>query len=582
MKHFPLSGTLPILALVSLTACVDDKYDLSDIDTTTEIKVKDLIIPINLDVVKLGDIISIKEGSVLNEIELNGEKVYAVNTSGSFNSDPITISEINAPAPAIDIDPLLFNRPVRSVRSETDVLIFDLNNRPSSTLNFTATDIDKSIISIDRIGTDPIDILISFDASSLKDYATFEIKNVNIDLPSCLELDHAASSGVEFSDNGINVASLPFTNDGKAEIKLVATGVKQTASNAINLEGSDLTISEEMGISGGSLVITPKSLSVATALPDRIQIDLGFKFSPLTATSFSGRIRYDVEGISISPVELNDFPDFISGENTDIVLANPQIYLNLNNPVGEYALSYESGVNITPIRNGVAGSPLSLDNNGVFLVPGVTGFSNLYLSPSAVTAFPEGFSDPAPTHFGFSALSYAISGDGIPEALHIDLVDPRIPEQSVNDFRLGTQLPGIEGKWEFLAPLALKNGSSQIIYTDRKTGWNDEDVDAITITSLTLGMVADSALPLDAELSGYPLDTNGNRIPGVTIKPVTIKAETANQPIDLVVTGTVEHLDGFEFTATVKPSSDEALSPDQTLSLKNIRAKVSGSYTKKL
>ncbi len=38
-------------AVVGLTGCVDDKYDLSDIDTTTRIQVNDLVLPVNIDAV---------------------------------------------------------------------------------------------------------------------------------------------------------------------------------------------------------------------------------------------------------------------------------------------------------------------------------------------------------------------------------------------------------------------------------------------------------------------------------------------------------------------------------------------------
>ena len=51
-----LTGTSALLAL-GLTACVDDNYDLSDIDTTTRVSINDLVVPANIDEVTLGDII---------------------------------------------------------------------------------------------------------------------------------------------------------------------------------------------------------------------------------------------------------------------------------------------------------------------------------------------------------------------------------------------------------------------------------------------------------------------------------------------------------------------------------------------
>ena len=102
MKHYYLIGSLPLMAMVSLTACVDDKYDLSDIDTTTEIKVKDLTLPVNIEEIKLGDIISVEDDSEFKEIIVGGQKVYAVNKSGEFNSNPIEIPTFTIEAPTAD------------------------------------------------------------------------------------------------------------------------------------------------------------------------------------------------------------------------------------------------------------------------------------------------------------------------------------------------------------------------------------------------------------------------------------------------------------------------------------------------
>lgn len=49
LKHW--SCLTAVLTAVVTTGCVDDSYDLSDIDTTTRIEVKDLTIPVNIDAI---------------------------------------------------------------------------------------------------------------------------------------------------------------------------------------------------------------------------------------------------------------------------------------------------------------------------------------------------------------------------------------------------------------------------------------------------------------------------------------------------------------------------------------------------
>lgn len=47
--------------LIALSACVDDGYDLSNIDTTSRFRVDELVIPMNLDVITLNSVIEIDE-----------------------------------------------------------------------------------------------------------------------------------------------------------------------------------------------------------------------------------------------------------------------------------------------------------------------------------------------------------------------------------------------------------------------------------------------------------------------------------------------------------------------------------------
>ena len=72
-----LTGTSALLA-IGLTACVDDNYDLSDIDTTTRVSINDLVVPANIDDVTLGDIITFDEESRIRAVTIDGKTFYAL------------------------------------------------------------------------------------------------------------------------------------------------------------------------------------------------------------------------------------------------------------------------------------------------------------------------------------------------------------------------------------------------------------------------------------------------------------------------------------------------------------------------
>ena len=85
-------AVLPAAAMLVLAGCIDDHYDLSDIDTTSQFRVIDLQLPLNLSPITLGDIISLDDDSRIKVVTVDGSEIYALTESGSFSSDAIRIS----------------------------------------------------------------------------------------------------------------------------------------------------------------------------------------------------------------------------------------------------------------------------------------------------------------------------------------------------------------------------------------------------------------------------------------------------------------------------------------------------------
>lgn len=583
-KRFAI-GAIPIMSLAVLSSCIDDNYDLSDIDTTSEIKVTDLVIPINLDVVTLGDIITVdnNEDDVLREVTIGNETFYAVNKRGEFHSQPIHVPGFTTPKPNVNPTNISFGG-IPQFDLNVDLPPIKFEGNVETSVSYHADNIDQSIVSISALYVKPAELTISFQSylgPGNRD-TNISLSDVSIKLFKGFIINNDLGENTKYDkETGVltvkNLTLLSSDENALGEIKL----------NIAGLERSDLYNNHTLDLNE-TIALTAATLNIhqGGTLPSELTLSINYDFPSFDFTAFSGEVQYDIDGINIDPVVINDLPDFLTGDQTNLVLANPQIYLSLNNPVETYGLPIQAGLSITPLHSYEAGpdTPLTLDD-GIFVLAPAPGIQNFVLSP-------EMPSNPLPDfaqnlkHEPFTSLSNVIAGPGIPKELYLDLVKPQILPKAVDHFLLDTNLDPVDGTWEFLAPLALKEVApgqpSKIVYTDRETGWNDEDIDDITITKLSLTMTADSNLPLSATLSGTPLDVNGNAIPGVTIKPVHIQANTDNQQIELTVEGTVTHLDGFEFTATVESSNGIALSPKQTIKLSNIRARVSGSYIREL
>jgi lipoprotein len=586
MKQILHFGSLALMT-VALTGCFDNGYDLDNIDTTSEFKVKDLVLPINLDVVTLGDIIDIKEGDQIKEVTLNGKTFYAVQESGTFSSDPINIPSFSSPAPVISPSVLNFTTATRSgdVKNSSAITL-PLKTKIERKVIYSADNIDPAIIEITDLYSDNIGISLTFtEDAAISSLADIELSDITLQLPAGLTIGQIVPAG-KYKENGtLTIPSVKFEN-GKAQVSLSAKAINLPANNSgIDYDSHSLKLEADINIESANLNITPK-VSDITQIPSSVSLNVDYALTGLNVSAVTGDINYMLEGnaLNISPVHLNEIPDFLAQEGTDLILNNPQIYLSVNNPVANEKLGFQTGLKLTSIRGEDNRKNFSLAEDAIKVgySGGITGPYNFCLSPEDPEDIPSGFVNP--DHIEFSSLGNVISGNGIPQMIEIELVKPQVYRQHVDHFELGRNLDKLEGKWEFLAPLAMKSGSeSKIIYTDTKDGWNDEDVDAITIQRLEITTEVTSTLPLEAVITGYPIDKFGNQISNVAIEGAKVNPGAKDEPVTIRITGEVKHLDGITFTAIVKPGpNDEALSPSQTLTLKKVRAKVTGNYTKEL
>ncbi|MDE6836643.1 MAG: hypothetical protein K2J03_06775 [Muribaculaceae bacterium] len=72
MKPNLLKTCVPISALLLLPGCIDKNYDLSDIDKTTQINVKDLVVPVNVEAIELSNIIKLDDDSQIKITAIDG------------------------------------------------------------------------------------------------------------------------------------------------------------------------------------------------------------------------------------------------------------------------------------------------------------------------------------------------------------------------------------------------------------------------------------------------------------------------------------------------------------------------------
>ena len=586
MKHILLRAVLTLLVLIPVSSCIDKNYDLSDIDTTSQLKVKDLVVPLNIDVITLGDIFNVKENDDIQEVSLNGNKFYAIHKKGAFHSDRFVIPSFTSPAPNLLPDIINYHTGITS-QTIGNRLTLPMTQPIENDLIYKAEGIDGSIVTLDDIYTDRLTFTILFNALNLPSGINASLNEISIVLPKGLTLD---SSDIDFiynpSTGRLSIKSLPLVN-GEARLSISVNAVNLPA-NGCRISNQSFTFSSCLNIERADLIVEPVSSN--ETIPPDIRLQASYILSDMVVRALTGDIEYyfDGNGIAIPSINLSVLPDFIAGSGTNLVLASPQVYLSVNNPLTALGLDWTSGFQATAVRNAQPSKSYSLDYGhiGVDHSKPLGERYNYRLSPDLEKdqiLIPTGYENPE--HVMFSGLREVLSGEGLPDRLDLKLVDPKIFRQHIDKLLLDTEFPALEGNWEFIAPLALTNlddNRSQIIYSKTDKGWHDTRLYDMTIETLELTMKVDNDLPLEATINGYPIDITGQQIGNVSIEGAVVPANAKDHEVKLYITGEVKKLDGITFTAFVYPDSDKPLSSSQTLRLKEIKVKVSGYYIKKL
>lgn len=586
MKHILLRAVLTLLVLIPVSSCIDKNYDLSDIDTTSQFKVKDLVVPLNIDVITLGDIFNVKENDNIQEVSLNGNKFYAIHKSGTLHSDKFVIPSFTSPAPNLLPDIINYHTGITS-QTIGNRLTLPMAQPIENDLIYKAEGIDGSIVTLDDIYTDRLTFTILFNALNLPSGINASLNEISIVLPKGLTLD---SSDIDFIYNSstgrLSIKSLPLVN-GEARLSISINTVNLPA-NGCRISNQSFTFSSCLNIERANLIVEPVSSN--ETIPSDIRLQASYILSDMVVRALTGDIEYyfDGNGIAIPSIDLSVLPDFIAGTGTNLILANPQVYLSVNNPLTALGLDWTSGFQVTAVRTAQPSKSYGLDYGhiGVDHSKPLGERYNYRLSPDLEKdqiLIPTGYENPE--HVMFSGLREVLSGEGLPDQLDLKFVDPKIFRQHIDKLLLDTEFPALEGNWELIAPLALTNlddNRSQIIYSKTDKGWHDTRLYDMTIETLELTMKVDNDLPLEATLNGYPIDITGQQIGNVSIEGAVVPANAKDQEVKLYITGEVKKLDGITFTAFVYPDSDKPLSSSQTLRLKEIKAKVSGYYIKKL
>jgi len=656
--QFPLIAGLPLAGMLLLTGCVDENYDLSDIDTTTEMKIDNLVLPINLKPVTLDKVIDVDDSDPDATIVKwpqgapLGEQYYAVRKTGTFHSNPTSIDPVNAPVPehinGIEQDvtgtPISFADNARKrVSGEFNAVKYNISKQHTE-FKYKVTDVDPAIQSLEKTELNPDKLLTttvtltSPDVENSAEKVRFE--GLILDLPLGMH-GKCMLNGVEYSANEEeidgtlhNALRLPVIEQTghSASIELITDYIDFTRDteafgpNGIRIVNGAFDFSANIGVIKGNLIVFPNLSSSVSDLPTSMKFAVDYDMSEFTIDKFSGKIEYRADVDDIDPIDLTDLPDFLAGDETNLIIANPEISLQLSNPAAKYNIACKSGLKIIPVRDDIDGTVCELPGDFVVGYDKGDGPYSFILAPHPdKAANPNGYQNPE--LLTYPTLGNILAGTGLPDQLKIELSNDHTAEPTVygdaQNFELNKPIDSVDGSYCFFTPLALADGST-IVY-DTTVDWNsdeddensdygngyygngyyddgyyddgyyddgynensnDEDSDFYEDLHLELigvSAIADTDLPCEVKLTMRPLDKYGNtiEIDNPELSTITIPAHAQNSPFELQLKGKPDITDfsGLHIIAHAKfDNSDAALNPNQNIKLSNIKIRVSGRY----
>lgn len=266
--------------LCFLPGCIDDNYDLSDIDTTSKININNLTLPINIAPVELQSIFDIKEGDKIQVVD--GQ--YAILENGTFQTNQIEVEKVRLNAPYVA--PATHSAIARGGT-------WDITASGLSSFDYVANNVSESIVSVTKVASS---FSLRYDMTFNGINANGNIEDLHLQLPKGLFLKDSDNYN---SNTGEYVAANTPINNGKASILIEAYGMSaQEAGLVFNYPEHSAHMHSSTGVISGTAHVQSASIK------EDLQIHTEYTLSDIVINSFSGQIKYDINGINFTDIDL--------------------------------------------------------------------------------------------------------------------------------------------------------------------------------------------------------------------------------------------------------------------------------------
>lgn len=567
-KKRPLIAVALLLTSLGITtSCIDNSYDLNkDIDMTISAGGEHLAIPVGYtEKITLDKIIEIEEGDDLQLVD--GE--YHLLKKGNIDNATTEIGEVTVTGTTTIIEATEIAEAATALTQEKTIAAYIYK---TGTIEVSAHDIDDAIKEIGVLkASSPTELIINLGitAGENMDFDNITFTDLKITFPSILDFEPYTG----LSNNILDLDGLTINKGEEKNISLQVKGYKfgNETPDGKKIIGNTLNINEDVIVEGKTTVLVEAGSSGTISFTPTIELQ------EMDIQSVTGVIQPIIEPTG-STVNLENLPDFLEDDATELDITNPIFTFIAKNPLeapiilngtmqGEKNGSIIEGSTVILGRNGI-------DQQDIILEKG----DNIIALSRLGTGGPEGSKN-----IKVSNINDLIKK--IPDVVKVDL-NPLVEYATYYTVDLTTSY-AMESNYDIDIPLNF--GSNLKIVYDETIDNFDLDLEDVDIKKAILSINAVNTIPLAMEIKNEnvsALDANGNvikdidvTVEGTITESKDGKAEvssTLNINLNETAEGAISKLDGLKLKVTAVPgqATDVQLLSTQWLQLTDMKLKI--------
>lgn len=645
-----------------LSSCVDEKYDLNNVDLTVG-TTGDLTLPTSsTDSIILKNLMDLKDDGIVQII--NGE--YYIVEDGKADVPKINIDNISIPSPSltnietsIDANDIANNARVFDASSEEMITIslfgFEIQI-PNMTYEYTIKEKDKAYYNIDVTSSEVPSEVVRLDKVVFVDETTLDadiqvyfdedhsfinkvhLDNLKVTLPKGLHVSKAVfrhwteidgqvvHEDVEVPEEDINNEEgyIQLTRTDKNTIVgredknhhghedhgnhkidvLITFDQAITGNDGFTFENGEVGLKGLFKIDGTfrleakDFKLTEQTIPWALAYeliekksfdvirPKNIDFKGGAAFVnskgdpiDIQVKSVSGQVKSDIG--DIAPIVLNDMPDFLNDPEVRLDLANPAIFVEVNNPLPAQAKTTITLTSVYDDRDPVIREADIEIKNGhkVYCLAEDPASANV----------PSDYSD-------LDVVPVQIAGLGdllekLPKEINVELADVVM---DIKDITIPEEYE-LSLSYKVYTPMEFGE-NFKLVYQGTEEGLSADlsDINKVNTKGISIKANAVTNLPLNLTLTLDAMDSNNNSLKDIFyVNELVIPAHngaadaTSKHPIELTLTAKegysisnlLSRLDKIKYRAVAEAEDKGKLTEKAMIKLEDITITLLGGIS---